>query len=337
MAVCPFADQSRRYDGRHPGSYASGFGYRGLLHTTETTGLPSYSRGAVAPHFTVDPKTGRIWQHYDTGRPSRALKHPAGTIDTNNARTIQIEIIAYSDAAIAARTKGALRVDQITAAQRAPIAKLMRWIEATHHIASTSGLTFKAYPGSAGTSNGVRLSPARWRAFGGWCGHEHAPANVHGDPSDIAITKLLEQVAPKPKPAPGGDDDMPTLANTGWNDTQGPALRPGAWVTAPMTDKGPSILAGPTTFGGDIVAYLTGVEPGSTVQMCAYLVQQDKDGRWVDAGVSYGIAEAIATAGATFVRYPVTGHAGAGQRLRFKINAGGRITRTAAHLTTWKG
>ena len=201
MAVCPFADQSRRYDGRYPGSYVAGFGYRGVLHTTETTGLPDYRRGASAPHFTVDPRSGRIWQHYETARPSRALKHPAGTIDTNNARAIQIEIIAYSDANIAKRV-GGLHIDRLTPAQLAPLAKLMRWIEATHQVAATSGLTFKPYPASAGTGNGVRLGSTAWRKFGGWCGHQHVPVNDHGDPSDIAIARLLTNLAPTPAPQP---------------------------------------------------------------------------------------------------------------------------------------
>lgn len=195
MAVCPFADQSRRYDGRYAGSYVPGFGFRGVLHTTETTSLPGYKGGASAPHFTVDPRTGRIWQHYDTGRPSRALKHPAGTVDTNNARAIQIEIIAYSDAAIASRV-GGLVIDRLTPAQLAPLTKLMRWIETTHKVSSASGLTFKPYPSSAGLGNGVRLGATAWRAFGGWCGHQHVPVNDHGDPSDIAITHLLTQVTP---------------------------------------------------------------------------------------------------------------------------------------------
>src|SRR5882724_9045460 len=119
--VCPFADQSKRYDRNYPGSYVSAPA-RGILHSTETTSLPSYRSGSVAPHFTVDPRTGKIWQHYSIDRPSRALQH-IGSVQTNNAHAIQIEIIAYSDAIECAKVKG-LRVDQLTTAQRAPVTKL---------------------------------------------------------------------------------------------------------------------------------------------------------------------------------------------------------------------
>lgn len=191
MAVCPFADQSRRYDRSFPGSYVHGAVPRGILHSTETTGLPSYKGGSVAPHFTVDPRTGRIYQHFDTSRPSRALQH-IGSVQTNNQGARQIEIIAYSDATACAKAKG-LRVDQLTPAQLAPVTKLMRWLEETDGIHNTSGLVFKSYPSSAGYSNGTRLSSSSWASFRGWAGHSHVPQNNHGDPSDIAITALLAQ------------------------------------------------------------------------------------------------------------------------------------------------
>jgi hypothetical protein len=206
MAVCPFANQSKRYDRKYPGGYAPGFTWRGILHSTETTGLPSYKSGSVAPHFTVDPKTGRIWQHYDTSRPSRALLH-AGSVQTNNARAIQIEIIAYSDAGIAKRV-GGLRVDQLTAAQLAPVSKLMRWIEAAHQVKRSSGLVWESYPASAGVVNGVRMSAGKWQTFAGWAGHSHVPTNDHGDPSDIAIDALLGQLLPSKPPATKEDRDV---------------------------------------------------------------------------------------------------------------------------------
>lgn len=197
MAVCPFADQSRRYDRKYAGSYVSGARARGVLHSTETTGLPSYEGGAVAPHFTYDPRTGHIWQHFDTARPSRALAHLPGTIDTNNMRAIQIEIVAYSDAGAALKA-GGLRVDRLSSGQMAVLAKLMRWIEATSRVSRSCSVVFKAYPGSAGISNGVRMSSSRWLSYGEWCGHEHVPGNVHGDPSDLAMRTLLQQLLPTP-------------------------------------------------------------------------------------------------------------------------------------------
>lgn len=196
------ASQSDRFDGDYGGSWVPGFPARGVLHSTETTGLPSYKGGSVAPHFTVDPRTGKVWQHYSISRPSRALQHPPGTIDTNNAHAIQIEIIAYSDNGEAAKA-GGLRVGQLTADQLGHVAALMRWVEANAGVKRASGLRWKSYPDSAGVSNGVRLSSGRWQTFDGWCGHQHVPNNDHGDPSDIDIAALLAEPEPQPAPAPG--------------------------------------------------------------------------------------------------------------------------------------
>lgn len=194
MAVCPFADQSYRYDRNYGGSYVDG-PWRGVLHSTETTGRPGYDNGATAPHITIDPRGRRGWQHYDTARPARALKHPSGTVETNNLRCVQFEIIAYSDEAIARRV-GGVAVSQLTDADLAYIARYMRWAEDAHGIKPTSGLTFKPYPASAGTANGVRMSTAEWRKFNGWAGHQHVPNNVHGDPSNLPIARLLEDDMP---------------------------------------------------------------------------------------------------------------------------------------------
>lgn len=197
MALCPFADQSRRYDANYGGRYVGG-PWRGVLHTTETTGLPGYGSGKTAPHLTVDPRRRKTWQHYDTARPGRALKHPKGTIDTNNLSCVQIEVVAYSDEKKATQV-GGLAVSQLTADDYAYLASVMRWVESEHPIQPTSGLRWKAYPSSAGTSNGVRMNDAEWRAFNGWCGHQHVPHNQHGDPSNLNIQSLLE-------------DDMPLTA-----------------------------------------------------------------------------------------------------------------------------
>jgi hypothetical protein len=55
----------------------------------------------------------------------------------------------------------------------------------------SSGLTFKAYPGSYGTSNGVRMTGSQWTNFTGHCGHQHVPENLHGDPGAFPIAAIL--------------------------------------------------------------------------------------------------------------------------------------------------
>lgn len=191
MAICPFADQSRRYDAAYPMTYSGG-AWKALLHGTESSALPGYDGGAKAPHFTVVPnkttQTVKVYQHFDTARPSRALRNLAGGVETNRERVIQIEIVGTSDP----RAAGAMIL--LSAAPRwllDGLARLMRWIEGAHGIPRVSTpRPWLPYPSSYGAT-AARMTGPEWDGFSGWCGHQHAPENSHGDPGDIDITYLL--------------------------------------------------------------------------------------------------------------------------------------------------
>ncbi len=204
MATCPFADQSRRYDAAYPMTYSGG-AWKALLHGTESPGLPGYDGGAKAPHFTVVPnkttQTVKVYQHFDTARPSRALRNLSGGVETNRERVIQIEITGTSDP----RAAGAMIL--LSAAPRwllDGLARLMRWIEDAHGIPSVSTpRPWLPYPSSYGATR-ARMTGPEWESFSGWCGHQHAPENAHGDPGDIDITYLLAPTTSK-------EDIMATL------------------------------------------------------------------------------------------------------------------------------
>lgn len=217
MAICLFADQSHRYDAAWPMTYTGG-PWKGLLHTTEGLTLPSYRNdqgraGAKAPHFTLVPliaaKDTRYHQHFDTARPSRALRNEAGGVQTNTDQVIQIELVGTCDPSkrstwtLGTRTYRA-GVDYIYWAD-APrwaldgLARLMRWIEAAHGIPRVSTpRPWLPYPSSYGAT-AARMTGSEWDSFSGWCGHQNAPENLHGDPGDIDINYLLSE-----------EDDMPT-------------------------------------------------------------------------------------------------------------------------------
>ena len=211
MAVYTFADQTHRWDSAWPMTYTGG-PWKGLLHTTEGLTLPTYRddlgrAGAKAPHFTLTPfawaKDTHYHQHFDTARPSRALRNESGGVQTNTDQVIQIELVGTCDPSkrltwtLGTRTYRA-GVDYIywpDAPQWAldEVARLMRWIEAAHGIprASTSR-PWLPYPRSYGASP-ARMTRPEWDNFAGWCGHQHAPENTHGDPGDIDITYLLSE------------------------------------------------------------------------------------------------------------------------------------------------
>lgn len=144
-----------------------------VWHTTETAGLPRYS--GSAPHITFDVKTGRIYQHIALHNMAAALKHPTWP-ETNRANAIQVELIGYSDARVAASIgRSDLAVQNWTDADYARIASLARWIEKHAGVKRVCTVKFenRSHP----------LSGDTWLRYGGHLGHQHVPNNDHWDPS----------------------------------------------------------------------------------------------------------------------------------------------------------
>lgn len=169
------------------GSYVAA-GHKICWHTTETKGLPSYN--GSQPHFTLNPRSGELFQHQTIAEAAKGLAHTMPP-ETNRARVIQVELICYSSESVA-KSVGGLAVPDLTDADYENIWDLARWIERNADVKRQSSVTFKHYPESAGLSNGVRLSGALWMNYQGHLGHQHVPGgNVHGDPSNILIKKIL--------------------------------------------------------------------------------------------------------------------------------------------------
>lgn len=161
------------------GSFLGG-PYRGVLHTTEgdsyAGALGAYRATGNGPHFTK--WLGGLAQHVALDRAATALKHPAGTVETNRLSAIQIEVVGH------AATSPSWSAQLV-----AELRDLMIWIEDQTGIAPVAP-AFLPYPQSAGNTS-VRFPAAAWARFGGWCGHEHVPFNDHGDPGALPIGALL--------------------------------------------------------------------------------------------------------------------------------------------------
>jgi hypothetical protein len=170
------------------GPFISGAGAKLCWHTTEGVSLPSYS--GSAPHFTFNPKTGKLWQHVPLNRASKSLEHPTGTVETNHANVIQVELIGYAGASTEGKYPS-YEVRNWTTADYARIAKLARWIEANAGVKRQSSVRFGAYPNDLP----ARLSPVEWLRYEGHLGHQHVPNNHHGDPGAFKIALVIGIVA----------------------------------------------------------------------------------------------------------------------------------------------
>lgn len=168
MATCPFAIQ-RPISGSS-GSYLGG-PYKIVHHTTEGStaegAMKAYEKHRSDPHFTVDRT--KIYQHIDTGVAARALRNAPDGVQTNRDSAIQIEVVGFAGAPKDAAT---LR----------NVARLCRWIEATHGVANV----WPAGPPKAAKNGkdpgGHNRDQNLWDTKSGHFGHSQAPENTHWDP-----------------------------------------------------------------------------------------------------------------------------------------------------------
>lgn len=158
-----------------------------VWHTTEGHSLPTYS--GSAPHFTLDPRTGQLWQHTALDRCARSLEHPAGTVETNRAHAIQVELIG-----------GAADTPNWTDNDYTHIAQLARWIEHNAGVAPECTVQFSATPGAA-----KRMGTAEWLNYNGHCGHQHVPVNHHWDPGGFRIDRVLDRSTTPHRTLRGGE------------------------------------------------------------------------------------------------------------------------------------
>jgi hypothetical protein len=149
-------------------------------HSTEGStiegAISAYRQKRASPHFTIDPSRKRLVQHIGVLRAARALEHRPGTVETNRARTVQVEIVG-----------NAANMSRLPPDRLAFIADLARWIERTTDVASTCTVDFVPFP------SGVprRFAGQAWLNYSGHHGHMHVPNQSHEDPGALDIRKLL--------------------------------------------------------------------------------------------------------------------------------------------------
>lgn len=225
---------------RYPGAstaywYQSKFGGDAMesnvivWHTTEGTSLPDYSGGSVAPNFTAKPDftTKRLvwYQHFDFDTSSRALVNKSGGVETNTLNVCQVEIVGTCDPGTHSKWVKAgyahLYTPELPDWAIRDLAAFAKWAHDNHGVPLSSGLTFKAYPGSYG-SNGVRMTGAQWNAFKGHCGHQHVPENDHGDPGALPMAAILD-AAKGGTPLKPQEDDMDPIDVWAYKGKKNPA------------------------------------------------------------------------------------------------------------------
>lgn len=170
------------------GTFVAGFPTRFVLHTTEgdsySPNNANYFGSQSWPHFTIT--ASRIYQHLPISRAAMALMHPAGTVETNNARAIQAEIVGR-----------ATNAPNFADALLDNVADVLRWVSEETFLDLGKWATFhsdKEGVTIASARSPFRLTAEQWRTFDGVCGHQHVPNNDHWDPGFIPVSKLQDRL-----------------------------------------------------------------------------------------------------------------------------------------------
>lgn len=265
---------------------------KGVLHTTESSSWPSYAGWTIEPHATVLPHAGQgveVRQHIPFSSGSFALKNLSGGVQTNKDFAFQFELVGTCDS----KGPGYHWPSADDAVLKDLWLKVVKPLSVAYKI-PVRGPVFKAYPGSYGTSNGVRFSGPGWDGFTGWCGHQHVPENDHGDPGDFPFARLAAIAA--------ADLKGKTTSTT-------PAVpaTPVPHVTAFVYAEGDDKLFFPAALRGTRAALVTDralaaqlIKQGATVVVVGGPAVAALGLKWATAGATTKSGKVTAVNGATF-------------------------------------
>lgn len=153
------------------GPFIDGFKPRAVWHTTEgmSDATGTLDANGAHPHFEL-LRDGTVIQYLPINVSAKALEHRAGTIDTNRAHAVQIEVVgrAADPHWPAAQVSGAHRISAF--------------------LLANAGIPKRA---ATFSSSAHRMSDSAWRSFTGHCGHQHVPGNSHWDPGAIPASNLF--------------------------------------------------------------------------------------------------------------------------------------------------
>jgi hypothetical protein len=119
---------------------------------------------------------------------ARALRNPAGGVQTNHAGAVQVEIVGTCDRAASKRWDVPhLRMWDLPPWAVRDLGRFIRWCHDTYGIPLRAAGTWPRYP----NNDSARFTGEKWMDFAGVCGHLHVPENDHQDPGDIDIRSIL--------------------------------------------------------------------------------------------------------------------------------------------------
>jgi len=151
--------------------------------------MPGFSNGDTAPHYVYSPASREwwTWAEYEDGYVGTMKGHSVGH---TNCGAFQVEILAYSDKALAA-SAGGIWVGDFTEDHYRDLADFYAWAMARY------GDMDELYPEPAGgwkygTSSPYRMTEQEWCEFSGLTAHGAVPGNTHWDTGVLDLTLIYD-------------------------------------------------------------------------------------------------------------------------------------------------
>lgn len=150
-----------------------------LLHNTEGTnsvgqyGLDIYRGNPYPPHFTIDLKEKKLYQHFSINKPAAAVA------SVDRTAGIQIEIIGFSTEASKDSDWYLFNSENFGDEEWKYLAKLLV------AISEQTGIKLQSSVNWTDRTDSSRLSDEEFKKYEGVLGHQHAPQNDHIDPGDV--------------------------------------------------------------------------------------------------------------------------------------------------------
>jgi len=170
-------------------------GVAAVLHTTETSGMPGYDNGDVAPHYTYDPRVRTFYRHAPFDRYVGTMRgHENG--GHANCKAIQCEIIAYSDKSIADQSSSRLWIGDLSDDGYSDLSEWLAMVQAETAVGDDVTPT-PAGGWLYGTSAPDRLSESDWWTFSGLTAHGGIPKQKHWDTGVLDLERVANGGAMK--------------------------------------------------------------------------------------------------------------------------------------------
>ena len=163
--------------------------------------MPGFNNGDTAPHYVYDPRdrSWYVWAEFEDGYVGTMKGHSAGHF---NCQAFQVEILAYSDRALAESVDG-LWVGDMTVGHYDDLAAFYAWAMDRYGIGDQVTPT-PAGGWLYGTSSPHRMSNAEWDAFTGLTAHGAVPNQTHWDTGILDLV-LIAGAAGENRPPNAGE------------------------------------------------------------------------------------------------------------------------------------